>query len=177
MPWPSWSAFSHFGILQGILLAALVSVLLILLQNSTSPVAFLGRIPGTRGFSDMELHRDSEPLPGALVFRPESSLLILNADYVLISVLERLAGAKDTSRGYCDLSASPMMDLAGAHMLAELAKKLSVTGISLTVFNPHGRVRELLRAEGLDARIHGVARGTVLEGDLAAIRTAGERNS
>ena len=63
-------------------------------------------------------------MPGALVFRPESSLLILNADYVLISVLERLAGAKDTSRGYCDLSASPMMDLAGAHMLAELAKKL-----------------------------------------------------
>ena len=68
-----------------------------------------------------------------------------------------------------------MMDLAGARSLAELAEKLSLAGIGLTVANAHGRVRDLLRAEGLDRSIQGVARGTLLEDELRAIPTAGKR--
>jgi anti-anti-sigma regulatory factor len=56
-----------------------------------------------------------------------------------------------------------MMDLAGARMLADLCEKQSVRGISLTVVNAHGRVRDLLRAEGLEDRVQGITRGTALE--------------
>ena len=63
----------------------------------------------------------------------------------------------------CDLSASPMMDLAGARMLAELSEKIAARGIGMTVVSAHGRVRDLLRAEGLDRRIQGITRGHVLE--------------
>jgi sulfate permease, SulP family len=146
------------GILQGIVLAALVSVVLLLTRHSTPHVAFLGRIPGTR-------HPDNEPLTRMLAFRPEASLSYLNADYVLTRVLERLAivDTEGIKRVVCDLSGSPQIDLAGARMLARLSDYLHTQGINLTIVAAHGRVRDLLRADGLDSSIQGLARGNVLE--------------
>ena len=159
------------GILQGILLAALISVLLLLALTTTPQVAFLGRIPGTSLYSDRQRHPDNEPLAGVLAFRPEASLIYLNADHVLGRVLAELelTGTGRVRHVVCDLSASPMMDLAGARMLSELADTLASNGIDLIVTNAHGRVRDLLRAEGLDQKIQGVARGGLLEIELAAI--------
>jgi hypothetical protein len=47
-------------------------------------------------------------------------------------------------------------------MLAELYEKLCVRGVSLTVVNARGRVRDLLRAERLDGKIQGITRGNAL---------------
>lgn len=159
------------GILQGILLAALVSVLVLLARSSTPHVAFLGRIPGTTHYSDQQRHPDNEPVPGALAFRPEASLLYLNTEYVLARVLARIETMppEGIRNVFCDLSASPTMDLAGARMLAELYQNLTQRGIILTVTNAHGRVRDLLRAEGLDGNIRGITRGVTLEDELRAI--------
>ncbi len=159
------------GVLQGILLAALISVLLLIALSSTPHVAFLGRIPGTAQYSDLQRHPDNEPLVGILAFRPEASLLYLNVEHVLAQVLARLdaAGGQDFRYVVCDLSASPMMDLAGARMLAELHDNLRNRGLGLTVTNAYGRVRDLLRAEGLDDKIEGIARGTSLETELRAL--------
>ena len=54
------------GIQEGILLAALISVLLLIARSSTPHVAFLGRIPGTTQYSDLQRHPDNEPLIGVL---------------------------------------------------------------------------------------------------------------
>ena len=115
------------GILEGILLAALISVLLLIALSSTPHVAFLGRIPGTAQYSDLQRHPDNEPLIGVLAFRPEGSLIYLNAEHVLAQVLARLdtTGTKGVRNVVCDLSASSTMDLAGARMLAELYENLS----------------------------------------------------
>jgi sulfate permease, SulP family len=165
------------GILQGILLAALISVLLLLALSATPHVAVLGRIPGTGQYSDIERHPHNEPLDGVLAVRPEAALLYLNADYVQSSILVQLeaAGSSAIRNVVCDLSASPSMDLAGARMLAELCENLGNRGIGLTVTNAHGRVRDLLRAEGLDGKLRGIARGTSLEGELSALSEAGTR--
>jgi sulfate permease, SulP family len=156
------------GILQGILLAALISVLLLIALSSTPHVAFLGRIPGTAQYSDLQRHPDNEPLIGVLAFRPEASLIYLNVEHVLAQILAGIdaTGVKGLRYVVCDLSASPAMDLAGARMLVELHENLRNRGIGLTATNAHGRVRDLLRAEGLDDKIHGIARGTSLETEL-----------
>jgi sulfate permease, SulP family len=158
------------GILPGILLAALISILLLLAWSSTPRVAVLGRIPGTDQYSDLHRHKDNEPLVGVLACRPEASLLYLNADSVQARILEQLEVARPTRirTVICDLSASPAMDLAGARMLAELSETLKDRGIKLTVTGAHGQVRDLLRAEGLDGKIQGIARGRSLESELRA---------
>ena len=152
------------GILQGILLAALASILLLLLSASRPHVAFLGRIPGTNSYSDLARHPENEALPGVIAFRPEASLIYVNADAVLETVLNRLQAApSDLRLVVCDLSASPYLDLAGSRMLHELHGELAARGIALRVVGAHGRVRDLLRADGMDEKVGDLDRAATLD--------------
>jgi sulfate permease, SulP family len=159
------------GILQGILLAALASVLMLLARASSPHVAFLGRIPGTSSYSDLARHPENEPLPHVIAFRPEASLLYVNADSVLESVSERLEAeaACDIRLVVCDLSASPHVDLAGARMLHRLHLDLASRGIALRIVGAHGRVRDLLRAEGIGEKVGGLDRLLTLDDQLGSI--------
>jgi SulP family sulfate permease len=152
------------GILQGVLLAALASILMLLVSASRPHVAFLGRIPGTNSYSDLARHAENEPLPGVIAFRPEASLIYVNADAVLETVLNRLqAMPSDIRLVVCDLSASPYLDLAGSRMLHELHGELAADGIALRVVGARGRVRDLLRAEGMDEKVGGLDRAATLD--------------
>ena len=102
-----------FGILHGILLAALASVLLLLARVSSPHVAFLGRVPGTNSYSDMARHPENEALVGTIAFRPEASLIYVNADTVLEAVQQRLKTTDNVRLVVCDLSASPYIDRRG----------------------------------------------------------------
>jgi sulfate permease, SulP family len=156
------------GILQGILLAALASVLLLLGSVSRPHVAFLGRIPGTNRYSDLARHRENETLPGVIAFRPEASLIYVNADAVMETVLRRLRSAtpSDIHLVVCDLSASPSVDLAGSRMLHELHEALATEGIALRIVGAHGRLRDLLRADGLGEKVGNLDRAVTLDGLL-----------
>ena len=158
------------GILQGILLAALASILLMLARTSRPHVAFLGRIPGTNNYSDVERHPENEPLPGVVAFRPEASLIYVNADAVLEAVLNRLrdAAASAIRLVVCDLSAAPYLDLAGSRMLRDLHGELTSRGIALRIVGAHGAVRDLLRADGIEDKVGGIERGVTLDGLLRA---------
>jgi sulfate permease, SulP family len=159
------------GILQGILVAALASVLLLLARSSQPYVAILGRIPDTNRYSDIARHPENERLPHLLAFRPEASLLYINADAVLELVLNHVDGADpaDIRRVVCDLSASPYIDLAGSHMLHQLHGDLASRGIGLRIVGAHGRVRDLLRADGIGDKVAGVDRLLTLDALLDSI--------
>ena len=164
------------GILQGILLAALASLLILLVDTSRPHVAFLGRIPGTSHYSDVARHPENEALPGVLAFRPEASLIYVNAEAVLEAVLARLdaSGPRAVRLVVCDLSASPYLDLAGSQALHALHDELAARGIALRIVGAHGRVRDLLRADGLDRKVDGLDREVTLEGLLGDGTANGE---
>jgi sulfate permease, SulP family len=153
------------GILEGILLAAIASIILLVARASRPHVAFLGRIPGTHSYSDSARHPENEPLHGVIAFRPEASLIYVNADAVLEAVLERIrdVGSAELRLVVCDLSASPYLDLAGSRMLHELCNQLAAKGIALRLVGAHGRVRDLLRADGLGEKVGGVGRILTLD--------------
>ena len=158
---------------HGILLAALVSILLLLARTSNPHVAFLGRIPGTDSYSDMERHPENEPLAGVIAFRPEASLIYVNAEAVMESVLNRLRATNDTTVKMivCDLSASPYLDLAGSRMLHNLNDELTSRGIALRIVGALGSVRDLLRADGLEDKVGELNRATTLVGLLGGNAT------
>ena len=157
------------GILQGILLAALASILLLLARVSRPHVAFLGRVPGTNSYSDLDRHPENEPLPGVVAFRPEASLIYVNADAVLEAVANRLREAGSSVRlAVCDLSAAPYLDLAGSRMLRGLNAELAGRGIALRIVGAHGSARDLLRAEGLEEKVGGLDRTATLDSVLRA---------
>src|SRR4030042_4496111 len=79
-----------FGILKGVLIAALFSLTLIIRNVSSPHVAFLGRIPGTNRYTDIKRTPDNELVPGVLLFRVESPLVYFNVATVYLRVWTRV---------------------------------------------------------------------------------------
>ena len=137
------------GILQGILLAAIASIFLLLARASQPNVAILGRLPGTGRYADSARHPDVEPLADVIAFRPEASLLYINAETVMETVMARVHAAPDIKLVVCGLSSSPFIDLAGAKMLHDLHGELASRGIAFQIVGARGQVRDVLQADGL----------------------------
>jgi SulP family sulfate permease len=147
------------GILKGVLLAAIASILMLLRGAMRPRVATLGRVPGTNRYSDSERNPDNEPLPGILLLRVEAAILYFNAEYVRDLVRSKLSGFAQAPRAVVfDLSSSPNVDVTGGLMLAGLQKELAGKGIELRLVDARSGVRDLLRAGGLDARVGEVSR-------------------
>jgi len=159
------------GILKGVLLAAFVSILYVLAGISRPHVAFLGRIPGTKRFSDLERNPDNEEVPGILIFRVESSLLYFNTDYVIKTAMDKVRSESNLSCVICDLSTSPRVDLAGARMLTALHEQLTSKGIALRLAEARASVRDILRKEGIDQRVCEINRHITVNEIVESIRT------
>ena len=147
------------GLLRGVLIGAVISLVQLVRRASRPHVALLGRISGTRRFSDCERHPDNERVPGVLIIRPESALVYFNVDHVRDEILRRLRTAQPSPQlVIVDLSSSPYVDMQSAHTLAALADELAAKGVRLQAVEAHASVRDRLRSEGVDARLGGVTR-------------------
>jgi sulfate permease, SulP family len=104
------------GLLRGVMIGAIISLVLLIRRASRPHVALLGRIPGTRRFSDREGSPDNELIPGVLIFRPESGLVYFNMDHVRDTILDKVrAEAVPPKLVVLDLSAAPRVDMHSAH--------------------------------------------------------------
>jgi len=147
------------GILQGVMVAVVVSLLLLIGRVARPHVASLGRIPGTGYYSDIERHPENEAVPGALIFRVEASLLYFNVEHVREAVWQKIRALTEPPKLVVfDLSTSPIVDLAGARMLATLHAALHAQAVPLRLVAAHAAVRDLLRAEGLEERVGHIGR-------------------
>jgi len=150
----AFAAVLLLGILQGVMVAVVVSLLLLIRRAAHPNVAFLGRIPGTRVFSDLERNPDNEEVPGALVVRVESSLLYFNVEHVRDAVWRKIRSRPEPPRVVVfDLSSSPMVDLAGARMLDAMQGALKEAGATLRLVDARAAVRDILRAEKLEEHV------------------------
>ncbi len=144
------------GILKGVLLAAIVSMLLLVRRAAQPHVARLARIPGTRRYSDVARHPDNEEIPGVVIVRVEASLLYFNVGHVGDAVRRMVVDAgRSLRRVVWDLSSSPHVDIAGARLLAELGAELASRGVELHIVDARATTRDLLRRNGtsVDRRI------------------------
>ncbi len=151
------------GLLRGVMIGAIISLVLLIRRTSRPHVAPLGRIPGTRRFSDQERHPDNQLVSGLLVVRPESGIVYFNMDHVRDSILDLARAASPPPRlVVLDLSAAPRIDIHGAGMLAGLADELAATGSRLQAVEARASVRDRLRRAGADLKLGLVDRFTTV---------------
>lgn len=151
------------GILKGVAVSAIASILFLLRMMAKPHVAVLGRIPGSTRFSDAGRHTHNERFPGLFLFRIEAPLLYFNVDTVNSTVLEAIhRESTPVKLAVCDLSTSPYIDAAGAKMLQQLVEELEREGIQFKVAEAHAEAREILRATGISESLGGVSRHTAL---------------
>ena len=119
----------------------------------------------------MERNPDNEAVPGALVFRVEASLLYFNVEHVRDAVWEKIrSSAAPPKLVVCDLSTSPMVDLAGVRMLATLHAELEAAGARLRLVAARASVRDILRAEGMEEKVGDFGRKTVTSDVIEAFQ-------
>ena len=68
-----------FGVLQGILIAAILSILLFFRRSWWPPGAVLGYVPELKGWHDVERYPDAEQDEGIVIYRWEAPLFFANA--------------------------------------------------------------------------------------------------
>src|SRR6478736_8184965 len=152
-----------FGLLDGVMIGAAISLVQLVRVSSRPHVALLGRIPGTRRFSDRDRHADNELIPNVMIFRPESALVYFNIDNVCDAILSRVhAEPTPPKLVVLDLSAASLVDMQSAYMLAGMAEELIAARIQFQTVEARSSVRDRLRHEGVDGKLGGVNRFTTV---------------
>jgi len=147
----SFSGVIIFGLLKGVVLAAVASLLMLLMAVSDPHIAFLGRIPGTKRYTDISRHPDNELIPGLLLFRVEASILYFNIENIRNRIwTEILQSEKSLKCVIWDFSTSPYVDTAGAGLIKKLYLDLKAKGISFKIAEAHSEVRDILRVEEIE---------------------------
>jgi high affinity sulfate transporter 1 len=140
-----------FGLLYGVLIAVFVSIIYMIARAVHPHTAILGRIPGTDLYGDVKRHPENEQVPGILVYRVDSSIFFANAATVqdqINDLIDKLD--QPVELVVLDLEATPLLDITGADMLADIHRQLATRGIALKLASVKGPVRDVLRAEGFE---------------------------
>src|SRR5262245_36344786 len=139
------------GVLRGVVVAAILSLVTLIRRAEHPPMAVLGRIAGTDRYRNLENHPEAERIPGVLVFRVEGGLVYFNAENVRAELLRHVeAEVRPLRLVIFDLSAVPYVDLAGARLLSTLRDELTARGARLALAEARRSVREMLRRASVD---------------------------
>ncbi len=139
------------GILNGVLIGAILSIIMLLHRASRPHVAVLGRVPNTDLYGDVERNPENELAGNVLIFRVDSSILYFNSEFVRERFMAQLNSQNPPVKlaVWC-LGTTSMVDLAGAEMLEQLHAELHERGINFALAEARGPLREQLRAAGLE---------------------------
>ena len=153
-----------FGILKGVILAAVASIILLLRAISDPHIAILGRIPGTKRYTDIVRHPDNELIPGVLIFRVEASLFYFNTENIRKRIwIEILRSQNSLKCVIFDLGTSPYVDISGARLIKKLYLDLQSMGISFKIAEAHAGVRDLLRTEDVEFLLGHISRKVTVD--------------
>jgi sulfate permease, SulP family len=134
------------GVLQGVLLAVIVSMLTLIYGANHPPIEVLGRRPGTGSWRDLDRHPDDETVPGLMVVRPVASIYFANAPRMRRRLLDLVdAAAPPPDVLLVDFGAVPDIDITALDLLPMVDADLRGRGITLWLANINARPLDMLR--------------------------------
>ena len=143
------------GIVEGILLGVLFSLLLLVYRISKPHIAILGRIRGTDYFKNINrFSEDIEEFPEFLILRFDGQLFFGNKDYFRRE-LQKHARQKGPGLKFVILNAEAIsyIDSSAVYMLRALIRDLRRDGIRLLLAGAIGPTRDILFSSGLAEEI------------------------
>jgi MFS superfamily sulfate permease-like transporter len=160
-------------ILNGILMAVLIAILLLLMRVSRPPDAILGRVGGLKGFHNILHHEKARTWPDLVLYRFGAALLFFNAPYFKKRVLEIAASHPGIKWFIVDGSPINTIDSTGAAILEALSEDMRTRGIRLGFANLRTEVRALLERSGVQAALGDGALFTTLKSAVDACVSGG----
>ncbi len=141
-----------FGVLNGMLIAILLSLAALVRRLATPHLAQLGRLGDSHDYVDLLRHDNAVAPVGVLIWRPAVPLFFANAERVFAAIT---AASSEARALVVSLEESADLDSTALDALIEFDAATTKRGVRLQLARTHDRVRDLLRragATGLAAR-------------------------
>lgn len=139
-----------FGVLPGILVGIILSLLKVLKQIAHPQDALLGQVPGSPALHDVGDDEAAQTIPGLVVYRFYGPLFFANVRF-FIERLEHFIARESVPvrQVIVDARAIPDIDLSAAEQLRAFVKQLHDRGIQFVVAKAHLPLREASLHYGL----------------------------
>jgi SulP family sulfate permease len=144
------------GVLEGIALGVVLSLLILIYRTSHPHGAALGQLPDTEAYRNVERHPEAIAFPGLLIWRIGGDLFFASVGHVSEALKASLAARPDVKRVLLDFGPVNFMDISASDELLSLIKKLQSQGFTLAFARVRDVVRDDMRLAGIEA-IVGVA--------------------
>jgi high affinity sulfate transporter 1 len=143
-----------FEALEGLLIAVVISLVVLVWRASQPRFSLLGRTPTSLEFSDIAQYPENKTIPGLLIVRPNQSLFFANADSLRAAIVDLVRASDPPTRAVLlDLEMTSEVDLPAAEMLAELKEKLTGEQVDLLLSRVRHSVRDLLDRSGVTQQL------------------------
>jgi high affinity sulfate transporter 1 len=142
------------GILQGVALGVILSLLVLIRRVSRPAIAQLGRLPGSDTYRDITLYPEVETFPGLLIFRFDAPIIFVNAAYFAEQVRQRIADVTTPVREVL-VPAQQInhLDSTGADQLGKLQAELMAKGITFSFAEVKSALQKAIQLNGLEEKI------------------------
>ena len=164
------------GVLEGIAVAIALSLGEFVRRAWRPYDAVLGRIPGRKGYHDIDRHPEASQIPGLVLYRFDAPLFFANVEFFVNHLLDAIE-ERDDPISWVIVAAEPITDIdsTAAELLTQALDDLRNQGIELGFAELKGPVKDRLRQYGLydligDDRFFPTL-GTAIDGYLATSGT------
>ncbi|HEX7200863.1 MAG TPA: SulP family inorganic anion transporter, partial [Dongiaceae bacterium] len=142
------------GVLQGIALGVVLSVLLLIYRASHPEGVMLGQLPGTEAYRDAERHREAVTVPGMLIWRVGGDLFFASIGHVIGGLKIALAASRPQAKHVLlDAESVNFIDTTASDELLRFVEELHGQGITLAFARLRDEVRERMRLGGIEAAV------------------------
>jgi high affinity sulfate transporter 1 len=139
------------GVLHGIALGVVLSLLILIYRTSHPHLAVLGQLPDTEAYRNIERHPEAITFPGLLIRRIGGDLFFASVGHVSEALIASLAVRQDVKRVLLDFGPVNFIDISASDELLSLIKKLQTRGIAVAFARVRDVVRDDMRLAGIEA--------------------------
>ncbi len=139
-----------FGVLYGVVVAIVLSILDLLRRVARPHDAIQGFVPGVAGMHDVDDYPEADPVPGLVIYRYDAPLFFANAE----NFRERAIAAVDENQDpvkwfVLNAEANVEVDLTALDVVDQLRAELESRGIVFAMARVKQDLRVMLQAAGL----------------------------
>jgi anti-anti-sigma factor len=139
------------GVLQGIALGVVLSLLALIYRTSHPQGAVLGQLPDTEAYRDVQRHPEAITFPGLLIWRIGGDLFFASIGHVGMALKASLDARPDVKRVLLDFSQVNFIDSTASDEFLRLINELKNRGFTLAFARVRDAVRDDMRLAGIEA--------------------------
>ena len=142
------------GVLQGIAVGVVLSLLMLIYQTSHPNGAVLGQLPGAEAYRDVRRHPEALTFPGLLIWRAGGDLFFASIGHLEEALKAALATTRPPVRHVLlDAGSVDFMDTSACDAMLNAIKRLQGQGITFAFARVRDEVRERMRLGGIEAAV------------------------